>query len=188
MIPFHPGRNLYPGGITRAEIEAYVAKHPAKKDQIYSPYTVIKRQGAELIAVPYHVEYRPWLTAAAANLKEAAALSPDKAFANFLRLRAEALLTDDYYKSDLAWLDLENPKFDIIFAPYETYLDDVLGVKTSYGAAVMIRNEAESAKLAMFKKYVPEIQDALPIAARRQAFHEGPQHADGSNGRALPRR
>jgi len=161
--PFPPGRNLYPAGITRAEIEAYVAKHPAKKDQIYNPYTVIKRQGAELIAVPYHVEYRPWLTAAAANLKEAAALSPDKAFANFLRLRAEALLTDDYYKSDLAWLDLENPKFDVIFAPYETYLDDVLGVKTSYGAAVMIRNDAESAKLAMFMEHVPEIQEALPL-------------------------
>ena len=80
------------------------------------------------------------------GLREAAALSPDKAFAGFLRLRAEALLTDDYYKSDLAWLDLENPKFDIIFAPYETYLDDVLGVKTSYGAAVMIRNQEESAK------------------------------------------
>jgi hypothetical protein len=161
--PFPPGRNLYPAGITRAEIEAYVAKHPAKKEQIYSPYTVIKRQGTELVAVPYHVEYRPWLTAAAANLKEAAALSPDKAFANFLRLRAEALLTDDYYKSDLAWLDLENPKFDLIFAPYETYLDDVLGVKTSYGAAVMIRNDQESAKLAMFMEHVPEIQEALPL-------------------------
>ena len=113
--------------------------------------------------MPYHVEYKPWLTAAAANLKEAAALSPDKAFANFLRLRAEALLTDDYYKSDLAWLDLENPKFDVIFAPYETYLDDVLGVKTSYGAAVMIRNDQESAKLAMFMEHVPEIQEALPL-------------------------
>ncbi len=109
------------------------------------------------------MEYKPWLTAAATNLKEAAALSPDKAFANFLRLRAEALLADDYYKSDLAWLDLENPKFDIIFAPYETYLDDVLGVKASYGAAVMIRNDPESAKLAMFMEHVPEIQEALPL-------------------------
>ena len=160
---FSPGRALHPVGITRQEIEAYVAKHPEKKAQIYSPYTVIKRQGAELIAVPYHVEYRPWLTGAAAALREAAALSPDKAFAGFLRLRAEALLSDDYYKSDIAWLDLENPKFDVIFAPYETYLDDVLGVKTSYGAAVMIRNDAESASLDTFKKYVPEIQDALPL-------------------------
>jgi peptidase M49-like protein len=161
--PFLPGRALYPAGLTRQEIEAYVARHPEKRAQIYSPYTVIKRQGAELVAVPYHVEYKPFLTGAAAALREAAALSPDKAFAAFLRLRAEALLTDDYYKSDIAWLELENPKFDIIFAPYETYLDDVLGVKASYGTAVMIRNQTESAKLDTFMKYVPEIQDTLPL-------------------------
>jgi hypothetical protein len=160
---FFPGRALYPQGITRQEIEDYVAKHPAMKDQIYSPYTVIKRKGAELIAVPYHVEYAPWLKSAAAALREAAAMSPDPAFANFLRLRAQALLTDDYYQSDLVWLELNNPKFDVIFAPYETYLDDVLGVKTSYGAAVMIRNQAESARLANYMQYVPEMQDALPL-------------------------
>src|SRR5260221_7140730 len=139
---FLPGHALYPAGITRQEIETYVAKHPEKKAQIYSPYTVIKRQGGELVAVPYHVEYKPWLTGAGAALREAATLSPDKAFANFLRLRAEALLTDDYYKSDVAWLDLENPKFDIIFAPYENYLDDLLGVKTSYRTAGHVRAAA----------------------------------------------
>jgi hypothetical protein len=171
--PFSPGRALYPAGISRQEIEAYVAAHPEKKEQIYSPYTVIKRQGAELIAVPYHVEYAQWLKPAAAALREAAALSPDKAFAGFLRLRADALLTDDYYKSDLAWLDLDNQKFDIIFAPYETYLDDLLGVKTSYGAAVMIRNQAESAKLGTYMKYVPEIQEALPLAAEDKPSMQG---------------
>jgi hypothetical protein len=171
--PFLPGHALYPAGITRQEIEAYVARHPEKKAQIYSPYTVVKRQGAELIGVPYHVEYKPWLTGAANALKAAAALSPDKAFASFLRLRADALLTDDYYKSDLAWLDLENPKFDIIFAPYETYLDDLLGVKTSYGSAVMIRNQEESAALDTFKKYVPDIQDALPLEAEDRPSLQG---------------
>jgi hypothetical protein len=171
--PFSPGRTFYPAGITRQEIEAYVASHPEKKAQIYSPFTVIKRQGAQLIAVPYHIEYKPWLAGAAAALREAATLSPDKAFANFLRLRAEALLTDDYYKSDIAWLELENPKFDIIFAPYETYLDDLMGIKTSYGAAVMIRNEAESASLDTFKKYVPEIQDALPLPAEDRPSMQG---------------
>jgi hypothetical protein len=170
---FSPGRAIYPAGITRAEIEAYVAKHPESKAQIYNPYTVIKRQGAELVAVPYRVEYRPWLAAAASSLREAAALSTDQAFSNFLRLRAEALLTDDYYKSDLAWLDLDNPKFDIIFAPYETYLDEVLGVKTSYGAAVMIRNQTESAKLAVYMKYVPEIQEALPLAPEDKPSMQG---------------
>jgi hypothetical protein len=171
--PFFSGHSLYPTGITRQEIETYVAKHPEKKAQIYSPFTVVKRQGAELVAVPYHVEYKPWLTGAGAALREAAKLSPDPAFANFLRLRADALLTDDYYKSDIAWLELENPKFDIIFAPYETYLDDLLGVKTSYGAAVMIRNQEESASLDTFKKYVPDIQDALPLAAEDRPSMQG---------------
>src|SRR5215475_6202365 len=68
--PFLPGHSLYPAGITRQEIEAYVAAHPDKNDQIYSPYTVIKRQGSELVAVPYHVAYAPWLKQAAAALRE----------------------------------------------------------------------------------------------------------------------
>jgi hypothetical protein len=94
-----------------------------------------------------------------------------------LRLRAKALLDDDFYASDIAWIELENPKFDVIFAPYEVYLDDLLGVKTSYGAAVMIRNEEESQKLALFQKYVPEIEDSLPIAAEdrpSKAGHRSP--------------
>ncbi len=74
-------------------------------------------------------------------LRQAASLSDDAAFARFLKLRADALLDDDYYASDVAWLELQNPKFDVIFAPYETYLDDLLGVKASYGAAILIRNE-----------------------------------------------
>ncbi|HTR37297.1 MAG TPA: hypothetical protein VMH80_15435 [Bryobacteraceae bacterium] len=166
--PFPPGRNLYPPGLTRAQIEAYVKAHPAEKDAIYSSYTVLRwaggKPGTKLEAIPYHVEYKNYLDPAAKLLREAADLSDDKAFANFLRLRAAALLSDDYYPSDLAWVDLRNPKIDVIFAPYETYLDDVLGVKTSYEAAVLIRNEPESAKLALYQKYVPDIQDALPLA------------------------
>ncbi len=159
-----PGHGLYPKGLTRAEIEQYVKAHPEKKAEIYSPYTVVRRRGQELVGIPYHIEYKVFLERAAQALREAAGSSDDKAFAHFLNLRADALLTDDYYPSDLAWLDLKDPKFDVIFAPYETYLDDVLGVKTSYGAAVLIRNEAESARLAVFQKYVPDIQDALPLA------------------------
>src|SRR5207244_10102010 len=103
-------------------------------------------------ALPYHIAYRSFLEQAAKALRDAANLTSDSAFANLLRLRADALLTDDYFKSDLAWLDLKNPKFDIIFAPYETYSDDLLGVKATYGGAVMIRNEKESKKLEMFQQ------------------------------------
>ena len=162
--PMPPGRGLYPEGMTREKLEKYVAAHPDQKDELYSPFTVIRRNGDRLEAIPYHVAYRQFLIPAAKALREAADLSDDKAFADFLRLRADAFLSDDYYKSDLAWVDLQNPKFDVIMAPYETYIDGVLGVKTSYGAAVMIRNEAESAKLATYQEHVPEIQDALPLA------------------------
>ena len=161
--PAPPGRALYPEGATRQEIDAYLAAHPEARDAIYDEHAVIRRQGARLAAVPYHVAYREFLAPAAQHLRQAAELSEDPAFAGFLRLRAAALLDDDYYKSDLAWLDLVNPKFDVIFAPYEVYLDDLLGVKTSYGAAVLVRNEAESAKLTVFQKYVPALQEALPL-------------------------
>jgi hypothetical protein len=170
---YEPGHALYPAGITRKEIEDYVAAHPAKKAEIYNPWTVVKRNGKELVGVPYHVEYKAWLVPAAKALRDAAALSDDKQFASFLRLRADALLTDDYYKSDLAWVDLDNHKFDVIMAPYETYLDDLLGVKTSYGVAVMIRNPVESAKLTMYKQYAAAIQDALPIPAADRPSNAG---------------
>ncbi len=162
--PIPPGRNLYPPGLTRAQIEDYVKAHPDEKAAIYSPYTVLRRNGKKLDAIPYHVEYKKDLESAARLLREAADTSDDQAFAKFLRLRADALLSDDYYPSDLAWMDLRNPKIDVIFAPYETYLDDVLGVKTSYGVSLLIRNEPESAKLALYQKYVPDIQEALPLA------------------------
>ncbi|MDQ1406283.1 MAG: hypothetical protein QOG55_1912 [Acidobacteriaceae bacterium] len=157
------GRALYPPGLTREDIEKYVQQHPDQKAAIYSDFTVVRRKGDVLVAVPYHVEFAEFVKPAAAALREAAGLSDDPGFAKFLRLRADALLTDDYYQSDLAWLDLKNPKFDLILAPYETYLDNLLGVKTSYGAAVLIRNEQESKKLEMYQKYVPDLQEALPL-------------------------
>ena len=162
--PMPPGHALYPSDLTRAQIEAYVAAHPEKKKEIYDQFTVVRRKGEKLVGIPYHVAFASYLEHAAKKLREAAELSDDPAFAKFLRLRADALLSDDYYQSDLAWLELTNPKFDIIFAPYETYLDDLLGVKTSYGGAVMVRNEPESKKLDLYQKYVPDIQEALPLA------------------------
>jgi hypothetical protein len=171
--PMPPGRGFYPQGLTREQIEEYVKQHPDSKAEIYSPTTIVRWQGSDLTAVPYHVAYRSFLEAAARDLRQAADLSDDKQFAEFLRLRADALLTDDYYKSDLAWLDLKSPKFDIIFAPYETYMDGLLGVKGSYGAAVLVRNESESQKLALFQKYVPEIQEALPLPPEDRPSKQG---------------
>ena len=170
-----PGRGFYPPGLTQEQIKAYVKAHPEKKSEIYDPYTIVRWQGGQLQGIPYHIAYRSSLDSAAKDLRAAAELSGDPAFANFLRLRADALLNDDYFPSDLAWLDLKNPKFDVIFAPYETYLDGLLGVKTSYGAAVLIRDDEASRKLEMFQKYVPDIQDALPLAPEDRPSKRGLQ-------------
>jgi hypothetical protein len=171
--PMPPGRGLYPHGLTREQIEQYVKEHPEKKAEIYSATTVVRWHGDQLEGLPYHIAYRSFLEPAAKDLRAAADLSGDPEFAKFLRLRADALLTDDYYQSDLAWVDLNNPKFDIIFAPYETYLDDLLGVKGSFGAAVLIRNKVESEKLGMFQKYVPDIQEALPLSPEDRPSKKG---------------
>jgi hypothetical protein len=170
-----PGRALYPKGLTQAQIDAFLKDHPEKRAEIYNPYTVVRWHGDTLEGLPYHIAYRTFLEPAAKSLREAAGLSDDPALARFLRLRADALLSDDYFESDLAWLDLKDPKFDIIFAPYETYLDGLLGVKGSYGAAVMIRNEEQSKKLALFQIYESDIQDALPLAPEDRPSKRGLQ-------------
>ena len=168
-----PGRGFYPANLTRDQVEHYIKEHPDQKAAIYDQFTIVRWQHEQLEAVPYRIAFRAFLEPAAKALREAAQLSDDAAFAKFLRLRADALLRDDYFASDLAWLELKNPKFDIIFAPYETYTDGLLGVKGSYGAAVMVRNESESKKLELFQKYVPEIQDALPLAAEDRPSKHG---------------
>jgi hypothetical protein len=173
--PAPPGRGFYPEDLTREQVEAYVAAHPQQKNEIYSAFTVIRRNGDALEAVPYHVAYREFLVPMAKDLREAAELSDDPAFKKFLTMRADALLGDDYYASDVAWLDLDNPKFDVVFAPMETYTDALLGVKATYGASVMIRNEEESKKLAIYQKYVPELQESLPLAPEDLPTKRGKQ-------------
>jgi hypothetical protein len=163
--PMPPGREFYPHDLTRARLEAYLQQHPEDRAAIYNPYTVVKWRGDRLIGVPYREEYKQFLEPMAKALRDAAALSADPGFAAFLRLRAAALVSDDYYASEVAWLGLKDPKIDIIFSADEENKDGLLGVKTSYGASILIRNEEESRKLALYQRYVPEIQDALPIDA-----------------------
>jgi len=167
--PAPPGHAFYPEDLkTAQQVEEYVKAHPEQKDAIYSPYNVVRWSADHktLETVPYHVGYAQWLKPAAESLRKAAKLSPDSAFAKFLNARADALEeTDDYYASDVQWLDLKDPKIDVIMAPYETYDDELLGVKATYGPSVLVRDEAESAKLATFQKYVADIQDALPVEA-----------------------
>ncbi len=164
--PASSGGGFYPHDLTRDQVEQYVRAHPEKRAEIYSNTAIVRRKGNDLEGIPFHVAFRSFLEPAAKALRDAADLSSDAAFAKFLRMRADALLTDNYFNSDIAWLELKRPKIDVIFAPYETYNDDLLGIKATYGAAVLIRDEDESRRMETFQKYVAEIQDALPAAER----------------------
>ena len=126
--PCRRGAGFIPPKLTRAQVEQYVKEHPDQKAAIYDQFTIVRwhrtgnwKRFPITLRTARSWSRRPKLCARRPNL------SDDPAFANFLRLRADALLSDDYFASDLAWLDLKNPKFDIIFAPYETYMDGLLG-------------------------------------------------------------
>ncbi len=163
-----PGGPFYPADISKAEFEA--AQLPDKS----STYTLLRRDAAgKLVTLPYHVAYKADLERAAALLREAAALSADKAFANYLTLRANALLSDDFRPSDLAWMDMKSNPVDIVIGPIETYEDQLFGTKASYEGLVLIKDIQWSEKLARFAKFLPALQQGLPVDAKYKAEMPG---------------
>lgn len=162
-----PGAGYYPEDMTRADFERWVdSLPPAEQVQAKGFFHVIRRaEGGALRAVPYNVEYREFLEPAAALLREAAALTPNATLKRFLTARAEAFLSNDYYASDVAWMDLDAP-IDVTIGPYETYEDELFGYKAAFEAYVTVRDDAESAKLQRFGRYLQELENNLPIEAR----------------------
>jgi len=162
------GANFYPEDMTKEEFERWVASLPPKeKEQAVGFFTVIRRKqgadaGKQLAAIPYNQEYSEDLNRAAALLREAAGLTENASLKKFLTLRADAFLSNDYYESDLAWMDLDAP-LDITIGPYETYNDELFGYKAAFEAYVNLRDEKESAKLAALTPHLQEIENNLPI-------------------------
>ncbi len=152
------GARFYPADMTKAEFEA--ANIPGKKGL----YTLIRRNAdKKLEAVPYHVAYAAELHHAAELLRQAAPLAKDEQFGNYLKMRADALETDNYQPSDFAWMDMKNNPIDIVIGPIETYEDKLFGYKASYEAYVLIKDQAWSKRLARFAQYLPELQKELPV-------------------------
>ncbi len=165
-VPEHklPGANFYPENMTKEQFESWVNTLPAKQqEQAKGFFTVIRSDGKGAFnIVPYSEAYKADLTRATNLLKEAAALTDNATLKRFLNKRAAAFLSNDYYESDVAWMDLDAP-LDITIGPYETYNDELFGYKASYEAYVNVRDEEESAKLGAFSKNLQEIENNLPI-------------------------
>ncbi len=162
-----PGANFYPPDMTKQEIERWIASLPdSAQREAKSFYTLVRRNRAgELTVVPYPRAYRPQLTRLARLLRDAAAATTNASLRRFLELRADALLSNDYYASEVAWMELDSP-LDVTIGPYETYNDELLGHKASFEAYIHVRDEAESRKLAFFAGRLQEIEDHLPIDAK----------------------
>jgi hypothetical protein len=161
------GGSFYPADMSREEFEGWLKGLP-REEQVQATgfFTVIRRDsGGKLTVVPYHKEYGAELQKAAQFLKEASALTGNESLKRFLTLRADAFLSDDYYASDLAWMDLDAP-LDVTIGPYETYTDELLGYKAAYEAYLCLRDEAETARLKFFADHMQEIEDNLPIEAK----------------------
>ena len=161
------GANFYPEDMKREEFEAWVKALPhAEREQAEGFFSVIRRDGPhKLTAVPYSKAYAADLTKAAGLLREAAALTGNASLKKFLTLRADAFLSNDYYASDLAWMDLDAP-LDITIGPYETYNDELFGYKAGFEAYITIRDDKETDRLKMFSDHLQEVENHLPIDAK----------------------
>jgi hypothetical protein len=152
------GANFYPADMTKAEFEAL--DDTLKNSQ----YSILRRdENGNLQVIPYHIAYREQLLKASDLLHKAAILSTDTTFGNYLELRADALLTDNYQPSDFAWMDMKNNQIDFIIGPIENYEDGLLGIKTSYEAYILLKDKIWSERLNKYAGLLPELQKKLPV-------------------------
>ena len=175
------GANFYPEDMTKAEFETWVAYLPkAEQERAKGFFTVIRSKNdadvKTLVAIPYSEEYKDDLTRAANLLKEAANLTDNASLKNFLTLRADAFLSNDYYASDMAWMDLDS-SIDITIGPYETYNDELFGYKAAFETFLNLRDDEESVKFSAFSAHLQEIEDNLPM---------DPQYRNPKLGAAAP--
>ena len=163
-----PGANFYPEDMTKEEFESWAKNLPAAERQAAEGFfTVIRRDpdSKKLTAVPYSKEYAPALQRAAGLLREAADATGNPSLKKFLSLRADAFLSNDYYPSDLAWMDLDSP-IDVTIGPYETYNDEIFGYKAAFEAFISLRDEQETERLKFFAGHLQEVENNLPIEPR----------------------
>lgn len=166
--PKPAGANFYPADMTDAEFEALEDR---RKDDLYN--LIRRNEAGELTVEPYNEFYAERLADAAAMLERAAELAENESFARYLRLRADALVTNRYQPSDLAWMDVKDNKIDLIYGPIETYEDQRYGYKAAFSAYVLIKDLAWSERLARFAEFLPRLQRDLPVPEAYKAERPG---------------
>ncbi len=170
--PRPKGAGFYPEDLTADEFEVWLEAHPDDRETLTSLHTIVRRYGEGLVAVPYSEAYAVQLDIAAEHLRAAARATDNDSLRRFLELRAEAFLTDDYYESDKAWMDLDSA-IEVVIGPYETYEDHLFGYKAAFEAFICVAQPEDSARLEVFKSQLPYLERNLPIPDEHKNFERG---------------
>ena len=169
----HPeGAGFYPEDMTRTEFEAWIEAHPEDREAFTSLFSIIRRVDEGLVAVPYSEAYSQYIEVISLELKAAAEATDNASLSRFLELRADDLLTDEYYESDVAWMDLDSA-IEVVIGPYETYEDHLFGYKAAFEAFVCVAQPEDSARLEIFKSELPYLERKLPIPDEHKNFDRG---------------
>ncbi|RMG61046.1 MAG: peptidase [Calditrichaeota bacterium] len=160
--PKPPGAGFYPPDMTKEEFENWIETHPEDKEAFLSPYTVIRREGDRLVAVPYHEAYKEFIDPMAEKLRHAATLTDNESFRRYLLAKADALQTDQYFDADVAWIDMKDSPYDMVIGPFEVYEDELNNLKAAYEASVEIVDREESARLEVYKQHLEDLEKFLP--------------------------
>jgi peptidase M49-like protein len=164
-VPSKPeGANFYPADASKEEVQKWLDSLSGDEKARATGFFTTIRRGADrrLTTIPYSVEYQGELGRMAALLREAADLTTAPSLKKFLQARAEAFLSNDYYASDVAWMELDAP-IEPTIGPYEVYEDEWFNYKAAFEAFITLRDDAETAKLQTFSKHLQGLEDALPI-------------------------
>ena len=162
--PKPPGANLYPHDITKAAFDSAAGISRTHGDSLRSLYTLVRRDSSgALSAIPYHVAFAEQTKLAAEKLRAAAKLAEEPGLRRYLTARAQALLTDDYRASDIAWLDMKDNTIDVVIGPIETYEDQLFGYKSAHEAYVLIKDKEWSERLSRYAAFLPSLQKGLPV-------------------------
>ncbi|MBU0493017.1 MAG: hypothetical protein KKA73_14325 [Chloroflexi bacterium] len=171
--PWPPGAGYYPPDLTADEFNAWLADHPADREAFESYFTVIRRDGDRLVAIPYSEAYAEWLKPAARLLAEAADFIDNESEATYLRSRAAALRSNDYIQSDIDWMDVHDNAIEVVFGPYEVYADRLMGYKAAFQSYLTLRDQAASAALADWAARLPALDEHLAELAGYPRPHRG---------------
>jgi Peptidase family M49 len=167
------GANFYPEDMTKEEFETWIKDHPEDEKAFTSEFTFIRRDGNNLIAIPYSEYYKDKLSEASKYLLEAADFADNQSVKNYLTSRAAALLSNDYFESDMMWMDMKDNEIEAVIGPYEVYEDRLFNYKASFECFLTIKDSVESEKLEVFKSYLRDMEMHLPIPNTYKNFERG---------------